>query len=150
MLLKGCLGLIVALISRLVTSIPPMILTLLIVMLLDAVGGGLRAKSRRSKRKWDWDKSLDGTKKRVGALCMVGLAGVLERHIEVQGIPKGAMLTGAAGFYVYHYGLSFINSLVALGVPVPKFMRVAIGRFSGDEETGGEDVIPAKQKGGAA
>ena len=149
-LLRGCVGLTVALISHLVASIPPMFLTLMIVMGLDMVSGGLRAASKRSKRKWDWEKSRGGAVKRGGAICVILLAGAIEQHVEVKGLPKGAFMTGVAAAYVCHYGLSMLNNVVALGVPVPKAMRIALGKFSGDEETGGDELVIEKRKEGGA
>jgi phage-related holin len=146
-LARTCVGLAVALITRWLTVIPPMFLTLLLVMALDVISGGLRAKSKRSKRKWDWDKSLDGAKKRGGAVCVILLVGALERHVQVKGLPMGSAMTGVAGFYVWHFGLSMLTNVVALGVPVPKAVRIALGKFSGDPEVEGLNETVEKPAG---
>lgn len=133
MLTKGCVGLMVMWFSRWICSLPPMFATLMVVMALDVLSGVLRIKTKRSKKAWDWDKSLSGAKKRGGAICVILLAGAIEQHVQVKGLPAGAAMTGVAGFYVYHYGLSMLNNVVALGVPVPKWMKVALGRLSGEK-----------------
>jgi phage-related holin len=146
MLAKGCVGLMVMWFSRWISSLPPMFATLMVVMALDVLSGVLRLKTKRSKKGWDWDKSLSGAKKRGGAVCVILLAGAIERHVQVKGLPEGAAMTGVAGFYVWHYGLSMLNNVVALGVPVPKVLAIVLARLSGEKP----DEAPVEKAGEAA
>jgi toxin secretion/phage lysis holin len=143
-LAKGCLGLAVAIVSRFFASLPIMLQLMLIVMAFDLIFGSTRAGMRRGRHHWSWKRLEIGILKRIGAISVVFLAVVIQNHVTIKGFPQDALGTATAGFYVWQYGISFLDNLVGIGVPVPKFMRVVLERFNGDAKT--EDGTAAESE----
>jgi toxin secretion/phage lysis holin len=127
-LVKGCMGLAVALIARWFAVLPEAVQLLVWVMLLDTVVGSLRIIAGKSRRKWSWSKSWRSAAKKSVTFVVIGLAFLLERYIRVQ------VSVPAALYCVWHYGISLLNNAAAVGAPVPPQLRKILAAMDGEDQ----------------
>lgn len=77
-----------------------------------------------------------GIAKKVGILALVGVGHLLD---QVLGLGAPVMRTAVIWFYIANEGLSIIENLSDLGIPVPESVRGALARMrneSGKEAAG--------------
>lgn len=76
-----------------------------------------------------------GIAKKVGELLLVGVGNVLDKQILQQG---AAMRTLVIFFYVANEGLSILENLGKIGVPIPKPLRDLLKKLKNDNNGKGD------------
>lgn len=124
---KGFLALIGVVVSFITGSISVPMIVLLILIILDYILG--IAAAVKDEKKFDWSKAIWGAIKKVGYAVVIILS-ILVDLLLIEGInelgldiPYRAIFAVAAT--VYLCGIEFFSGcrhLIALGVPVPKFL----------------------------
>lgn len=86
-----------------------------------------------------------GIAKKVGELILVGIANVLDQRILQHG---AAMRTLVIFFYVANEGLSILENLRKIGVPIPKPLADFLKKMKDDNngKKGGQDGSSKKEK----
>lgn len=108
-------------------SLPVIVQMLLIVMSLDVLSGITRAacNGRLSSR-----LSFKGMLRKSGVLICVGLAIIVEQY-GGNLVPLGSM---TAAFFVATEGMSVLENLKSMGVPLPRVLCDALDTMRKDAE----------------
>lgn len=93
------------------------------LMVVDVITGLLLAGG---KGQLSSSASLVGMSKKVGMMLLVGVGTILE---PIADLPLGRMI---AMFYIVTEGLSIIENLGKLGVPIPQFLKDFLLKFQTD------------------
>lgn len=100
-----------------------MFLTLIAVMVLDSITGVFCAviRKKRSGR-----MGMRAFAKKMGILCIVSLATLIEQNIlETTAIRSAVIL-----YYISSEGLSIFENLSKIGVPIPKKLKDVLDKVS--------------------
>lgn len=100
-----------------------MFLTLIAVMVLDSITGVFCAviRKKRSDR-----MGMRAFAKKMGILCIVSLATLIEQNIlETTAIRSAVIL-----YYISSEGLSIFENLSKIGVPIPKKLKDVLDKVS--------------------
>ena len=100
-----------------------MFLTLIAFMVLDSITGAFCAviRKKRSGR-----MGMRAFAKKMGILCIVSLATLIEQNIlETTAIRSAAIL-----YYISSEGLSIFENLSKIGVPIPKKLKDVLDKVS--------------------
>lgn len=100
-----------------------MFLTLLAFMVLDSITGAFCAviRKKRSGR-----MGMRAFAKKMGILCIVSLATLIEQNImETTAIRSAVIL-----YYISSEGLSIFEDLSKIGVPIPKKLKDVLDKVS--------------------
>lgn len=109
-------------------TLPALVQTLLIVMVLDAAIGFTRALQRHRLNK---QKSFEGATKKAIVLLLVFVVYRLQIHFG-NAFP---LAETTSGFYIMHFGLSVLHNMTAMGIPVPDGLKKALKTMDkGDTE----------------
>lgn len=81
------------------------------------------------KRELSSEVGAKGIAKKVGELLLVGIGNVLDKQILKQG---AAMRTLVIFFYVANEGLSILENLGRIGVPIPKPLKDFLKKLKDD------------------
>lgn len=115
-----------AVINLLFGSADSMLLTLLAVMALDAITGAFSAVIRKKR---SGKRGVRVFAKKMGILCIVSLATLIEQNIlETTAIRSAVIL-----YYISNEGLSIFNNLAKIGVPIPEKLKEVLNRMSEKE-----------------
>lgn len=110
-------------INVLFESADGMFLTLIAVMVLDSITGVFCAviRKKRSGR-----MGMRAFAKKMGILCIVSLATLIEQNIlETTAIRSAVIL-----YYISSEGLSIFENLSKIGVPIPKKLKDVLDKVS--------------------
>ena len=100
-----------------------MFLTLIAFMVLDSITGAFCAviRKKRSGR-----MGMRAFAKKMGILCIVSLATLIEQNIlETTAIRSAVIL-----YYISSEGLSIFGNLSKIGVPIPKKLKDVLDKVS--------------------
>ncbi len=100
-----------------------MFLTLIAFMVLDSITGAFCAviRKKRSGR-----MGMRAFAKKMGILCIVSLATLIEQNIlETTAIRSAVIL-----YYISSEGLSIFENLSKIGVPIPKKLKDVLDKVS--------------------
>lgn len=95
------------------------LICLLIAIILDYISGIIKAYNTKQLSS---SIGLKGILKKVGILCIVALAVLIDR---ITG-STGAIRTLVIYYFVANEGLSIIENLAIAGVPIPQSLRKAL------------------------
>jgi toxin secretion/phage lysis holin len=112
-----------------------LLIVLAVVMLIDYASGVLNAfyhKKASSKI------GLQGILKKIGIALMVGLACLLDRVMPLNGAIRTAVLI----FFICNEGVSILENMGAMGLPLPNALKNALKQL----ERKSEDAVPPEQK----
>ena len=113
----------------------PVLKVLLVLMIIDYITGMLASKSEAiehphdNRYGWNSKKGAKGIMKKVGYLCVIGVAVVLdymivkvsgELHIEMQTAYLGVLVSI---WYVLNEALSIVENAGRMGVAVPDWLK---------------------------
>ena len=112
---------------------------LLAFILVDYITGVTAAAV---KHELSSEVGAKGIAKKVGELLLVGVANVLDKQILQQG---AAMRTLVIFFYVANEGLSILENLRKIGVPIPKPLADLLKKLK-DDNNGKGDKTDKKTK----
>jgi len=88
---------------------------LLLMMVIDIFSGWTKALF--NKNLWS-RKTLFGLARKIMILTVIIVANVIDQILDMNGIVAGATLL----FYIVNEGLSILENLAQIGVPIPKFI----------------------------
>lgn len=88
---------------------------LLLMMVIDIFSGWTKALF--NKNLWS-RKTLFGLARKIMILAVIVVANVIDQILDMNGIVAGATLL----FYIVNEGLSILENLAQIGVPIPKFI----------------------------
>src|SRR5699024_2492604 len=88
---------------------------LLLMMVIDIFSGWTKALF--NKNLWS-RKTLFGLARKIVILTVIIVANVIDQILDMNGIVAGATLL----FYIVNEGLSILENLAQIGVPIPKFI----------------------------
>ena len=88
---------------------------LLLMMVIDIFSGWTKALF--NKNLWS-RKTLFGLARKIMILTVIIVANVIDQILDMNGIVAGATLL----FYIVNEGLSILENLAQIGVPIPKFV----------------------------
>ena len=105
-----------------------MLIALIVLMSLDYISGVMCAIA---DRKLSSAVGFKGICKKVLILMLVGVANVVDVHV----IGSGNALRGAVVcFYLSNEGLSLLENVAHIGLPVPDKLREALAQLHGRED----------------
>ena len=96
------------------------------------------------KRELSSEVGAKGIAKKVGELLLVGIGNVLDQQILKQG---AAMRTLVIFFYVANEGLSILENLGRIGVPIPKPLKDFLKKLKDDNNGKKSDKKNEKKEG---
>lgn len=96
------------------------------------------------KRELSSEVGAKGIAKKVGELLLVGIGNVLDKQILKQG---AAMRTLVIFFYVANEGLSILENLGRIGVPIPKPLKDFLKKLKDDNNGKKSDKKNDKKEG---
>ena len=100
-----------------------MFLTLIAFMVLDSITGAFCAVIRK---KHSGRMGMRAFAKKMGILCIVSLATLIEQNImETTAIRSAVIL-----YYISSEGLSIFENLSKIGVPIPKKLKDVLDKVS--------------------
>ena len=105
---------------------------LLLFILLDYITGVTAAAI---KHELSSEVGAKGIAKKVGELILVGVGNILDKQILQQG---AAMRTLVIFFYVANEGLSILENLRKIGVPIPKPLSDLLKKLKDDNNGKGD------------
>lgn len=102
-------------------------LTLIVFMSTDYITGvcAAIAQKRLSSR-----FGSQGLIKKMGILCIVSLATLIERNI----LEATALRSAVILYYISNEGISILENLAKMGVPIPKKLRDALSKISDEKQ----------------
>lgn len=141
--LRGAFSALVAVIGYLLNCFTEMVVVLVFLMIMDYLTGLAAAYVRKDIQS---NVGLIGLLKKFGFMCLVTLAFLLDYlianflltlniHLPVQGTFGVATTIVLVG----NEGVSIIENLGAIGVPIPRFLRNAFQKLKDKENKGGDD-----------
>ncbi len=71
-----------------------------------------------------------GLAKKMGILCIVSLATMIERNI----LDTTALRSAVILYYISNEGISIFENLAKMGVPIPKKLKEILSNMSSEEE----------------
>lgn len=123
------LGIAVMFVGAAFVQLPHIYQVLLVFMAADMITGIFRASQQGTLTS---SVAWNGTMKKAGELLIVGVGAYLQQIVSPLGdvpLPEALSL-----FYIYNEGLSVIENLAAIGVPIPDFLRQALAEISPDKQ----------------
>lgn len=105
---------------------------LIAFILVDYITGVMAAAVRHELSS---EVGAKGIAKKVGELLLVGVGNVLDRQILQQG---AAMRTLVIFFYVANEGLSILENLGRIGIPIPKPIKDFLKKLKDDNNGKGD------------
>lgn len=122
-------------------SIPPVVWILIVVMSLDFITGiikGIMCKSEKTENGGlSSSAAFRGLMKKIVILVVIGLAALIDRAVSVTAdIQFAATLYATALWFIASEGMSILENVALIGVPVPKILQQALEIFrkKGDGE----------------
>lgn len=138
------IGLVAAMVASAFVSLHPVYQVLLVLMASDIVTGAMRAYQQRVLTS---RVAIVGVTRKAGELILVALCAYLQLVVpEVAALP---LPEAVAMFYVYNEGLSVIENLAAIGVPIPDFLTRALSELAPEKgiKAGGASSGPVERVG---
>lgn len=119
------LGLVFAGIVAALSNLPAVYGALLAFMVMDVISGALRGGVQG---KLSGQVAYTGILRKAGELLIVGGAWVMQQILP--GVSSVPLPEALAAFYIYSEGLSVLENLAVIGVPIPEFLRKALSALS--------------------
>ena len=105
---------------------------LLVVIALDYITGMIKGYKNA---KLDSKVGILGIMKKIGILCLVALAVVIDKATANSGIIQAGVLRSTVIYYlVANEGLSIIENLADIGILVPEFLKNRLNQMKKVEE----------------
>lgn len=121
-----------AAVTPLIGGVTPLMITLLYIMVFDMVSGilcGISGVSHKSQTgRLNSSVMFEGIVKKAAVFVVVGVGYQLERATGI-----GAVRDGVVLMYICEEGLSCIENIGLLGVPIPDAIKRAIDILKGDK-----------------
>lgn len=131
--LKFILTLIGGFLGWFIGSCDGFILTLIVFAVIDYITGVLDAYF---KNELSSEIGFKGIIRKVVIFAVVGVANVLDVYI----IKNGSVLrTATVFFYASNEGISILENLTSMGVPIPRFLKKALKQLKDNDPLKGEE-----------
>lgn len=117
------------LLSFLLGTWTPLLTALLVIQLLDIITGILCGGK---KRQISSESFFDGFKKKVGMWILLIVANIIDTTL-VGGVP--AMKSAVSGLLIAGEGMSLLENLTLLGVPIPKVVTQFFEQLKEDSDS---------------
>lgn len=75
-------------------------------------------------------KGAIGLVKKIGILCIIALTTIIEKNI----LQTSALRNAVVLYYISNEGISILENLCKIGVPVPKILRNTLESFKDEDE----------------
>lgn len=143
--IKGTIGAVTGVFAYLVGCMSELVVALVILMIFDYITGVMAAFARKDLASW---KGVIGIFKKVSFMLLVTLGFLLDFIISYLVQEKAGATFSTGGIFgiattlwlIGTEGMSIIENLGAIGVPIPKFLRPAFSKLKNQaEEVGGEN-----------
>lgn len=112
---------------------------LLLVMLLDIVAGVLCAAvfktSKYTPRNLSSSSLFKGSVRKIAMLSIVALGVVIDKAMSIDYVRNGVVM-----YFIATEGLSLLEHMVTIGVPVPDFVRNLLESMEDKNNGGGTDA----------
>jgi len=142
---KGTIGAITGVFAYLVGCLSELVIILVILMIFDYITGVMAAFVRKDLASW---KGVVGILKKVSFMLLVTLGFLLDFAISYLMQEKAGTAFSTGGIFgiattlwlIGTEGMSIIENLGAIGVPIPKFLKPAFSKLKNQaEKVGGKN-----------
>ena len=142
---KGTIGAVTGVIAYLAGCLNELVIILVLLMILDYATGVIAAFARKDLASW---KGVVGILKKVSFMLLVTLGFLLDFVISYLMQEKAGTAFSTGGMFgiattlwlIGTEGMSIIENLGVIGVPIPKFLKPAFSKLKNQaEKVGGKN-----------
>lgn len=118
---------------------------MLLLMLIDIVAGFVCAwlynTSQYSKNGVTSEALMKGAVRKIFILAIVAIGVVLDNIMNINYVRNGVVM-----YFIATEGISVLEHLITMGIPVPNFVKQMLEKIQSDSENTGESNTPGKRE----